>query len=279
MAPRAPKTWLVTGASSGIGRSLTAQALARGDRVAATVRRLEALDDLRNAYGERLWVARLDVTDRDAVCKVVDQAFTALGGVDVAVSNAGYGVYGAAEELSDHQIRHIVDTNLIGSIQVIRCAVTLMRPRGRGHILQLSSAGGQVSFPGFSAYHATKWGIEGFVESVAAETAEFGLRFTIVEPGGARTDFGARSLDLGQPIDVYENGRIGHIRRNFAARQAKAAGDPEKMAAAMIAVADDPDPPLRLTLGSDAYEMLRRGLAARLAALEAQKDVACSTDG
>ena len=278
MAPRAPKTWLVTGASSGIGRSLTAQALARGDRVAATVRRLEALDDLRNAYGERLWVARLDVTDRDAVCKVVDQAFTALGGVDVAVSNAGYGVYGAAEELSDHQIRQIVDTNLIGSIQVIRCAVTLMRPRGRGHILQLSSAGGQVSFPGFSAYHATKWGIEGFVESVTQEVASFGIGMTLVEPGGARTEFRYGSAQVAELMPIYDETPAHSFVRMLDPKNGLPPGDAARMAARNNESVDVEPAPLRMVLGAQALESTLTTLRKRIASFEAQTELAASTD-
>jgi len=161
------KTWFITGTSSGFGRLMTESLLARGDRVAATLRKVEALDDLKAQHGERLWVARLDVTDAIAVRRVVDQAFRDLGRIDVMVNNAAYGLVGAAEELTDDQVRLQIDTNLIGSIQVIRAALPHLRAQGGGRILQVSSEGGQIAYPAFSLYHATKWGIEGFVEVTA----------------------------------------------------------------------------------------------------------------
>lgn len=183
--------WFITGASSGFGRVLTEKLLARGDRVAATVRRPDALDDLRAEYGERLWTATLDLTEMAAVRQTVDRAFSELGRIDVVVSNAGYGLFGAAEEVTDEQVRHQIDTNLVGSIALIRAALPHLRAQGGGRILQVSSEGGQVTYPAFSLYHATKWGIEGFVDAVAKEVAPFGIAFTLVEPGPAGTNFGA----------------------------------------------------------------------------------------
>ena len=186
------KNWFITGTSSGFGRLMTERLLARGDRVAATLRKVEALDDLKAQHGERLWVARLDVTDAAAVRRVMDQAFQDLGRIDVVVNNAAYGLVGAAEELTDDQVRLQIDTNLIGSIQVIRAALPHLRAQGGGRVLQVSSEGGQIAYPAFSLYHATKWGIEGFVEAVAQEVAPFGITFTLAEPGPTRTDFGAK---------------------------------------------------------------------------------------
>src|SRR5476651_166738 len=165
------KTWFITGTSSGLGRQLTQTLLARGDRVAATLRRVEVLDALRAQYGDRLWVAALDVSDTQAVRDVMDRAFAHWGQIDVVVSNAGYAVFGAAEEASDEQIRRQIDTNLVGSIQVIRAALPHLRRQGGGRILQVSSEGGQTAYANFSLYHATKWGIEGFVVAVAQEVA------------------------------------------------------------------------------------------------------------
>lgn len=160
-------TWFITGTSSGFGRILSERLLARGDRVAATLRKPEALDDLKARYGEHLWVAPLDVTDTAAIRNVVDQAFSDLGRIDVIVNNAGYALFGAAEEVTDEQIRRQLETNLVGSIQVVRAALPHLRAQGGGRILQMSSEGGQISYPNFSLYHASKWGVEGFIEAVA----------------------------------------------------------------------------------------------------------------
>lgn len=153
-----PVTWFITGTSSGFGRLLTERLLARGDRVAATLRRPEALDGLRSGYGDRIWIARLDVTDTGQVHRVVDGAFEEFGPVDVVVNNAGYGVFASVEEASDEQIRRVIDTNLLGSINVIRAALPHLRAQGHGRILQVSTAGGQATYPNFSYYHASKRG-------------------------------------------------------------------------------------------------------------------------
>jgi NADP-dependent 3-hydroxy acid dehydrogenase YdfG len=160
-------TWFITGTSSGLGRVMIERLLERGDRVASTLRKIHVLDDLKKKYGDRLWVAALDVRDTHSVKEVVNRAFSDLGRIDIIVNNAGYGLFGAAEEVSDEQIRDQIDTNLIGSIQIIRAALPHLRFQGGGRILQVSSQGGQVTYPNLSLYHATKWRIEGFVEAVA----------------------------------------------------------------------------------------------------------------
>jgi NAD(P)-dependent dehydrogenase (short-subunit alcohol dehydrogenase family) len=154
-----PRNWLITGASSGFGRIMAEQLLARGARVAGTVRNLSVMDELKAKYGSQLWLAKLDLSETATIRGSVDLAFAALGHIDVVVSNAGYGLMGAAEEMTDEQVRHQIDTNLVGSIQLIRAALPHLRAQGGGRILQLSSMGGQVAFPGGSLYHATKWGI------------------------------------------------------------------------------------------------------------------------
>ena len=271
------KTWFVTGASSGFGRILTEKLLARGDRVAATVRRASSLDDLRVQHGDRLWIATLDVTDADAGRRVIDRAFAELGRIDVIVSNAGYGLFGAAEEATDAQVQHQIDTNLVGSISVIRACLPHLRAQGGGRVLQVSSEGGQIAYPSFSLYHASKWGIEGFVEAVAKEVAPFGIAFTLVEPSPTGTNFGA-GLVRPEPMAAYENTPVGEIRRALASGAFKVTGDAEKMVSTMIASADSDSPPLRLTLGSIAFGSIQKALADRLAALESQKAIAISTD-
>ena len=272
------RNWFITGTSSGFGRSLTEQLLERGDHVYATLRKTAALDNLKQRYGDQLHVASLDVTDAAAVRRVVDEAFRTLGRIDVVVNNAGYGLAGAAEEVTEEQIRHHMDTNVFGSIWVTRASLPHLRAQGGGRILQLASMGGQLAFPNLSIYHASKWAIEGFFESVAQEVAPFNIQVTLVEPGSARTNFGSGSLVAATPMVVYEDTPVGQFRRMAAAGQFPTPGDPNKMASAMIASVERRPAPKRLSLGSDAYVMISAALKERLAALEAQKAIAYSTD-
>ncbi|WP_237048442.1 SDR family oxidoreductase [Lentzea guizhouensis] len=252
----------------------------RGDTVAATARRLDTLDDLAARHGDRLWRARLDVTDTGSLREVVDRAFAELGRIDVVVSNAGYGLFGAAEELTDEQIDRQIATNLTASIQLARAVTPHLRGQGGGRIVQVASIGGQIAFPAMSLYHATKWGIEGFWESAAAELAPFGIGVTLVEPGVARTDFGTGAAVFGPPLPEYDDGPSGQLRRMLSGElpPLPAPGDPVKIAAAIIAAADDDKAPLRLTLGSDAHALGTAALRGRLDALEAGRDLAHSTD-
>ena len=271
------KAWFVTGASSGLGRLMTERLLARGDRVVATVRRDGALTDLEQKHGDTLVVAKLDVTDTNGIRATVAEAFGSMGRIDVVVSNAGYGLFGAAEELSDAQIDDQIATNLTGSIQLIRAVLPHLRRQGGGRIMQVSSEGGQMAYPSFSLYHATKWGIEGFIEAVAQEVAPFGIAFIIAEPGPTATNFGA-SLALSTPMDIYDDTPVGAIRRlrdegNFTLK-----GDAGRMVDAVIAAADSRTPSFRLALGSTAYEHISRELSKRLAAIEAQRSVAFAAD-
>ncbi|GAA3735375.1 SDR family oxidoreductase [Streptomyces tremellae] len=268
-------TWFITGTSSGFGRLLTERLLARGDRVAATLRRPEALDDLRAEHGDRLWTARLDVTDAERVRRVVDEAFAALGTIDVVVNNAGYGVFASVEEAADEQIRRVIDTNLLGSIHVVRAALPHLRAQGRGRIIQVSTAGGQTTYPNFGYYHASKWGIEGFCQTVAQEIAPFGIGLTIVEPGATPTGFGA-SLDTAPVMPEYEDTPAGEVRRALASGAFPLPNDAEKIAAAMIDLADSAETPLRLPLGVDTYADVHASLAARLAEHESHREVAHS---
>ena len=272
------KTWFITGTSSGLGRTMTERLLARGDRVAATVRREDALSELQARHSGTLAVMLLELTDVDAIRATVDRAFERLGRIDVIVSNAGYGLVGAGEELRDAQIVQQIGTNLIGSIQVIRAALPHLRRQGGGRIVQVSSEGGQVAYPGFGLYHATKWGIEGFIEAVAQEVAPFGIDFIIAEPGPTATNFGAGVIKA-PAMAVYKQTPAGAVRRAVEQRSFPITGDVGRTVDAIIAAADSVTPPLRLPLGSSAYTHLTRGLALRLAEIEAQRDVAYSADG
>ncbi|WP_413795288.1 MULTISPECIES: SDR family oxidoreductase [unclassified Pseudomonas] len=271
------KTWLITGSSSGIGLAVVEQLLERGDRVAATLREPQALGHLKERYGERLWTAALDVNDTSAIRNVVNRAFTELGRIDVVVSSAGYALFGAAEECNDEQIDQQLQTNLVGSIQLIRACLPFLRRQGGGRILQVSSEGGQLAYPNFSLYHASKWGIEGFVESVAQEVAPFGIQFTLVEPGPTRTNF-ATALVSPPVMSEYEQTPAGEVRRAVASGAFPLTGDPQKMAKAMLGIAEAESAPKRLLLGSGAYGRVHAALSQRLAELEQYKGIAMSTE-
>lgn len=268
------RTWLVTGASRGIGRLLTEELLARGDRVAATVRDRAGMADLVAIHGDLLWVTTLDVSDAPRVRIAVDEAFAAMGRVDVVVSNAGYGIYAAAEEISDAQLLHIVATNLIGSMQVARAALPHLRQQGGGHLVQMSSMAGHFAKPGFAAYHATKWGIEGFYEALAAEVAPFGVTTTVVAPGRFPTSF----YDAAQRPDPHPAYADQAQLQRAQADPDDMPGDPHRLVELIISLGGTEQPPRRLLLGSDAYAMAHESLHRRLQELEEQEQVAYSTD-
>ena len=274
----AQRTWFITGVSSGFGRELTTQLLARGDRVVGTVRDTGKVADLREQYPETLRAEELDVTDIAAIRTVIERSFAQLGRIDVIISNAGYGLFGAAEELSDTQVEHIVATNLVGPIQLIRAVLPHLRAQGGGRVIQISSYGGQVAFPGISMYHATKWGIEGFVESVAQEVASFGIGMTLVEPGGARTEFRYGSAQVAALMPIYDETPAHSFVRMLSPKNGLAPGDPARMAARIIESVDVEPAPLRMLLGSQALESTLTTLRKRIASFEAQTALAASTD-
>ena len=271
------RTWFITGSNSGFGRLMTEQLLERGDRVAATARNTAALDDLVERYGDRIWTAQLDVTDTAQIRSVVEQAFAELGTIDVIVNNAGYGLFGAAEELTDEQIDHQLGTNLVGPIQILRAAVPHLRAQGGGRIIQLSTYGGLATNPGASLYHASKWGVEGFMEANAKDLAPFGIGVTIVEPGSAATGFRVGSSRLPEPMAAYD-GTPAAMSRGIQNPALPSVSDPAKVAAAIIATADQSPAPLRLVTGSDSLRIVRDALRERLADIEAQETSAASTD-
>ena len=272
------RTWFITGVSSGFGRQLADQLLERGDRVVGTVRDTDKVADLLERYPEAFHAEVLDVTDTAAIRQVVERSFSRLGRIDVIISNAGYGLFGAAEELTDKQVEHIVATNLVGSIQLIRAALPHLRAQGGGRVIQISSYGGQVAFPGNSMYHATKWGIEGFVESVAQEVASFGIGMTIIEPGGARTEFRYGSAQVAELMPIYDETPAHSFRRMLDPKNGLAPGDPARMAARIIESVNVEPAPLRMVLGSQALEGTLTTLRKRIADFETQKELAASTD-
>ncbi|MDG2524246.1 SDR family oxidoreductase [Stenotrophomonas sp. HITSZ_GD] len=271
------KTWWITGASSGLGLAMTTKLLARGDRVVACGRRVAPFEALQQAAGDRLRVARFDLTDTAALRQHVDAAFADLGRIDTVVSNAGYGLFGAAEEVTDAQIERQIATNLTASIHLVRAMLPHLRAQGGGRILQVSSEGGQVTYPNFSLYHATKWGIEGFLDAVAQEVAPFGIDIVIAEPGATATGF-ADGLDRAEPMDAYEATPAGDVRRAIASGAFEIRGDADRTVDAMIQVADSPQPRRRIALGSTAFENIHRALSARLDDLVAQRSLSLTAD-
>ncbi|AJY45844.1 SDR family oxidoreductase [Martelella endophytica] len=263
-------TWFITGVSSGFGRAMSEQVLASGGRVFGTVREASAIADLQKRYPDRFRHAVVDMVDGDTLEGVVADAFEAFGRIDVVVNNAGYGLFGAAEALSDAQIRHQIDTNLVAPILITKAALPYLRAQGGGRIIAVSSYGGQATHPGASLYHASKWGLEGFFDALAQEVAAFDIGVTIVEPGGARTGFRS-AAGAGLPDDIadYAKSPAGMVRKVLENPGHEPAGDPDAMSAAIIASADQNPAPLRLVLGDDARGFIEKALKARLAALDA----------
>jgi NAD(P)-dependent dehydrogenase (short-subunit alcohol dehydrogenase family) len=247
------KVWFITGTSKGFGRVWAECALARGDRVAATARNVETLAPLVERYGGRVAAIRLDVTDRAAVRAAIAEAHTRFGRLDVVINNAGYVLFGAIEEVSDTEARAQIDTNLFGALWVTQAALPIMRAQGRGHIIQVSSIGGITAFPAVGLYHASKWGLEGFSQSLAAEVAGFGIKVTIVEPGGFATDWEGASARRASHLPAYEGGRAA-VR---AIRGKVIAADPASTGPAMLKIVDAQDPPLRIFFGSTGLPIAR----------------------
>lgn len=270
------KTWLITGVSSGFGYELTKLLLAKGDTVIGTVRDVGKVRGFIEQYGDKFDCRILDVTNVASVQRTVNESFTKHGKIDVVISNAGYGLFGAAEELSDEQIDHIIATNLTGSIQLIKSSLPYLRRQGGGRIIQISSYGGQVAFPANSMYHATKFGIEGFCESVAQEVAKYNIGVTIVEPGGARTEFRYGSAKVANLMPEYEH--VHGFLNMLNPANGLAPGDPALMAQRIIESVDKNPAPLRMVLGSQALSATITRLKERIADYEIQTELAASTD-
>ncbi|HEZ7990987.1 MAG TPA: SDR family oxidoreductase [Ruminococcus sp.] len=270
------KVWLITGVSSGFGYEMTKQLLKNGDTVVGTVRNTKKVKDFIERFPNTFDCKILDVTDMKAVDQTVRDSFEKHGKIDVVVSNAGYGLFGCVEELSDEEIDHIIATNLVGSIALLKIAVPYMRKQGGGRLIQMSSYGGQVAYAANSMYHATKFGIEGFCESLAQEVAQFNIDVTIVEPGGARTEFRYGSAKVAKLMPEYESCH-GFLNMLDPAN-GLAPGDPAKMAQRIIESTEKTPAPLRMVLGSQALSATIQRLSERIADYETQKELAASTD-
>ena len=261
-----------------IMKEMAKHVLERGDKVIGTVRDKSKVQDLIDGYRGTFVCEILDMTDVAAIHRLVDGSFERFGRIDVVVSNAGYGLFGAAEELSDAEINDIIATNLVGSIQLIKSSLPHLRMQGAGRIIQISSYGGQVAFPGNSLYHATKFGIEGFCEAVAQEVKPFNIGVTLVEPGGARTEFRYGSAKVARLLPEYDGNPAHAFLKMLDATNGLAPGDPARMAARIIESVEKEPAPMRMVLGSQALASTISTLKARVADYETQTKLAASTD-
>jgi NAD(P)-dependent dehydrogenase (short-subunit alcohol dehydrogenase family) len=254
------RVWFITGASTGFGRILAEEVLRTGGKVIATARKLDKVADLEAKYPKAAKVLALDVTDARQVDSVVTQAFALFGQVDVLVNNAGYGVAGAIEEVSEAEFMPMFETNVFGLLKVTRAFLPYLRKQRSGHILNLSSIGGLIGGQGIGMYNATKFAVEGLSEALATELAPLGIRVTVIEPGPFRTDFLGRSGVIAETrISDYDN-TAGNMRKYFSENDGKQKGDPLRAVQAMIQVVESPNPPLHLLLGVSALQRMRAKL-------------------
>ena len=275
--PGAPgKIWFITGTSRGLGRVWTEAALRRGDRVAATARTLASLADLQQTYGDQLLALEVDVTNSEQVTAAVGQAHAHFGQLDVVVNNAGYSLVGTIEEASAADVRALYDTNIFGSLAVIQAALPLLRAQGHGHIIGVSSSLGLVAMPLIGYYCSSKWAFEAIHESLAAEIKPFGLHVTLVEPGAYDTDFGTpQSFKRSAGLDIYADFKA----RLMEGLKGTKKGDPQATPAALFALVDSPNPPLRFFLGSQSLPHTRAVYAERLATWDAWAAVSNAAQG
>jgi NAD(P)-dependent dehydrogenase (short-subunit alcohol dehydrogenase family) len=269
------KVWFITGSSKGFGRVWTEAALARGDRVAATARSVSTLAPLADRYGDKVATIALDVTDKAAVDVAIAEAHSRFGRLDVAINNAGYGLFGAIEEVSETEARAQIETNLFGALWVTQAALPIMRAQGSGHIIQVSSIGGVNAFPTIGLYHASKWGLEGFSQSLAAEVSGLGIKVTIVEPGGYATDWGGPSAKRATQMPAYDGARAAIA----AFRSRNVPGDPSATGPAILKLVDAKEPPLRIFFGSGGLPLTRAEYARRIETWEKWNDISLEAQG
>ena len=269
------KVWFITGASKGFGKIWAEAALERGDSVAATARNPDDLDDLVSKYGDRVLPLKLDVTDREADFAAVRQANEKFGRLDVVVNNAGYGQFGAVEELSERDLRDQMETNLFGAVWVTQAALPILREQGSGHILQVSSIGGISAFVNVGAYHASKWALEGISQAMAQEVKPFGVKVTLVEPGPFSTDWRGPSSKTSAKNPAYDGIRAGQAERY----KSMTSGKPEATGPVILQLVDMDEPPLRLFLGVDPLPIAERDYASRLEEWRKHNDLSRAANG
>jgi NAD(P)-dependent dehydrogenase (short-subunit alcohol dehydrogenase family) len=260
------KVWFITGTSKGFGRVWAEAALGRGDKVVATARDTGRLTKLVSRYGDNVLPMRLDVTDKGAVDAAVARAHEYFGRLDVVVNNAGYGLFGTVEEVSEDQARAQLETNLFGALWVTKAALPYLRAQGSGHIIQVSSIGGVHAFPALGLYHASKWALEAFSQSLSAEVRAFGVKVTLVEPGGYSTDWAGPSAvqaeRLPEYVPMYEE------RERFFSEMRTHTGDPRATGPAILEIVDADEPPLRIFFGKAPLELIRPEYSGRIATWE-----------
>ncbi|WP_072750199.1 SDR family NAD(P)-dependent oxidoreductase [Rhodococcus maanshanensis] len=285
MPTTGPRTWFITGAGRGLGRAFATAALDAGDRVAATARDATALLDLEAAYPGRVAALRLDVTDRDAAAGAVAQAVDRFGRIDVVVNNAGYGLMGAVEEVTEDQVRTQMETNFFGALWVTQAVIPQLRAQGSGHIIQISSVGAVGAMPTFGLYNASKWALEGFSASAAEELRPFGISVTMAQLGGFDTDWARSSMRFATANRAYDETRLAILgTAEYPDPSAPPPAEPEdadpewadappgEAAAALLALVDNPHPPVRQIIGTGAHQMVNMALAARRADYEADAE-------
>ncbi|MEU4573655.1 SDR family NAD(P)-dependent oxidoreductase [Nonomuraea sp. NPDC023979] len=272
------RTWIITGASRGFGRALAEAALKAGDRVVAAVRRPGSVADLAAEYPDSCLVAAFDARDVAGAERLVRDSLDRFGQIDVLVNNAGRAVVGAVEEVSDAQLRELMDLHLFGPAALIRAVLPAMRERGTGTIVQMSSQGGRTSFPGVSAYSASKFALEGWSEALAGEVAPFGVRVMIVEPSRFRTGFnGGDVLEFAEPSATYRD-LLANVRADMAGTDGRQEGDPVRAAEIIVSLAHGDEVPLRLPLGREAVERISGAYRRGLDEVERWAEVARSAD-
>ncbi len=255
------KVWFITGTSKGFGRIWAQAALARGDKVAAATRHPEALSGLRDKYGDNVLPLALDVRDRSAAFTAVQQAFDKFGRLDVVVNNAGYGHFGAIEELSEREAREQMEVNLFGALWVTQAALPLLRKQRSGHILQVSSIAGVNAFPYLGMYNAGKWALEGLSQALSQEVKDMGIHVTLIEPTGFATDWAGPSAIFSAEMPAYDQvRRISSERRKLAGKP----GDPEATAPVVLKLVDMEEPPLRIFFGATANQRIHAEYQKRL---------------
>jgi NAD(P)-dependent dehydrogenase (short-subunit alcohol dehydrogenase family) len=277
MAPaeRLTKTWLITGSSRGFGRQWAEDVLEHGDRVVAAARTTGPLEELAERYGDAVMALPLDITDRQACLDAVDKVRERFGRLDVLVNNAGYGMFGMIEEVTEAEARAQIETNLFGTLWLTQAVLPLMREQGDGRIIQISSVAGLSSFPGLGMYAASKWALEGMSQALAAEVAPFGIKVTLVEPTAYATDRGGAEPNLSTPLPAYAATRAALLE----SQTAQPWGDPAATSAALLALADSPTPPLRLFLGDGPLAMISAEYEQRIATWREWEAVSIAASG
>jgi NAD(P)-dependent dehydrogenase (short-subunit alcohol dehydrogenase family) len=273
----AEKVWFITGTSRGFGREWAIAALDRGDKVAATARDTATLTDLAEKYGDALLPIELDVTDHDADFAAVKQAHERFGRLDIVVNNAGYGHFGFIEELSEQEARAQIETNVFGALWVTQAALPYLRAQRSGHIIQVSSIGGITAFQNVGIYHASKWALEGFSQSLAQEVESFGIHVTLIEPGGFSTDWAGPSSKHSKPLPDYDDAH--KQAEEWRASRTSKPGDPVASAAAVLKIVDAPKPPLRVFFGELPLSLAKADYEGRLATWEEWQPVSVLAQG